>query len=57
MRREIGNKVEIKYTLSNAPEEVPPHKLVRMQAQRFWIERSFQDAKSHAGFDQYQVRG
>jgi len=57
VRREIGNKAEIKYTLSNAPEETPPHKLARMQAQRFWIERSFQDAKSHAGFDQYQVRG
>jgi hypothetical protein len=27
-----------------------------MQAQRFWIERAFQDAKSHIGMAQYQAR-
>ena len=27
-----------------------------MQAQRFWIERAFQDAKSHTGMAQYQAR-
>ncbi len=27
-----------------------------MQAQRFWIERAFQDAKSHVGMAQYQAR-
>jgi hypothetical protein len=27
-----------------------------MQAQRFWIERAFQDAKSHIGVAQYQAR-
>ena len=28
-----------------------------MQAQRFWIERAFQDAKSELGMSQYEVRG
>ncbi len=27
-----------------------------MQAQRFWVERAFQDAKSHVGMAQYQAR-
>ncbi len=27
-----------------------------MQAQRYWIERAFQDAKSHAGLSHYQAR-
>ena len=27
-----------------------------MQSQRFWIESAFQDAKSHLGMAQYQVR-
>jgi SRSO17 transposase len=27
-----------------------------MQAQRFWIERAFQDAKSHVGMALYQAR-
>jgi SRSO17 transposase len=31
-------------------------KLAQMQAQRFWIERAFQDAKSHIGMAQYQAR-
>ena len=28
-----------------------------MQAQRFWIERSFQDAKNHCGMSDHQARG
>src|SRR5437764_7000477 len=28
-----------------------------MQRQRFWIERSFEDAKSESGLADYQVRG
>ena len=28
-----------------------------MQAQRYWIERGFQDAKSELGMAQYEVRG
>ena len=28
-----------------------------MEAQRYWVERSFQDGKSTVGMDEYQVRG
>ena len=32
-------------------------RLAYMQAQRFWIERSFQDAKNQCGMSDYQARG
>jgi SRSO17 transposase len=46
-----------KYSLSNCAKEVAWERLGYMQAQRFWIERSFQDAKSELGMAQYEVRG
>lgn len=45
-----------KYSLSNAPAETSWERLAYMQAQRFWIERAFQDAKSELGLAQYEVR-
>jgi SRSO17 transposase len=56
VRREVDSPGTIKYSLSNAPEETSAKKLARMQSQRFWIERAFQDAKSHIGMAQYQAR-
>jgi SRSO17 transposase len=55
--REIGSPETIKYALSNAPEATSLERLVRMQRQRFWIERSFEDGKSESGLGDYQVRG
>ena len=55
-RREVGSPGTLKYCLSNAPEQTSVRKLTQMQAQRFWIERAFQDAKSHIGMAQYQAR-
>ena len=46
-----------KYSLSNCAKETAWERLGYMQAQRFWIERSFQDAKSELGMAQYEVRG
>jgi len=46
-----------KYSLSNAPADTAWERLAYMQAQRFWIERAFQDAKSELGMAQYEVRG
>jgi SRSO17 transposase len=46
-----------KYSLSNAPASTAWERLAYMQAQRFWIERCFQDAKSELGLAQYEVRG
>ena len=47
----------LKHTLSNAPAGTSLARLARLQGQRYIIERTFQDAKSHAGMAQYQSRG
>jgi SRSO17 transposase len=46
-----------KYSLSNAPADTSWERLAYMQAQRFWIERCFQDAKNELGMAQYELRG
>ncbi len=56
VRRETDSQKTIKYGLANAPSETPPVRLAYMQGQRFFVERSFQDAKETAGMDHYQVR-
>jgi SRSO17 transposase len=49
---------EYKYALSNAAAaEFDLEELVRMQSQRYFVERCFQDAKQEAGMSDYQVRG
>jgi SRSO17 transposase len=55
IRREVKNK-KIKYSLSNAPEGTKLKRLAFMQAQRYWIERVFQDAKNQCGLGEYQAR-
>jgi SRSO17 transposase len=57
VRREVGAPEELKYSLSNAPEKTSLARLAQMQGQRYWVERSFQDAKSQAGLNHYQARG
>lgn len=47
----------IKHSLCNAPADTSLERLARLQGQRYFIERTFQDAKSHAGMAQYQCRG
>ncbi len=54
VRRDGGG--ETKYSISNAPANTSTHRLLYMQGQRHFIERSFQDSKSHLGLDQYQAR-
>ena len=55
--REVSSPGTIKYALSNAPAQTSMKRLVQMQRQRFWIERSFEDGKSESGLADYQVRG
>lgn len=55
--REVSSPETIKYVLSNASGETSLERLVQMQRQRFWIERSFEDGKSESGLADYQVRG
>jgi SRSO17 transposase len=57
VRREVGARDEIKYSLSNAPPHTALVRLAQMQGQRYWVERAFQDGKSQAGLDHYQARG
>jgi SRSO17 transposase len=46
-----------KYSLGNPPADTSWERLAFMQAQRFWIERAFQDAKSELGLADYELRG
>jgi SRSO17 transposase len=48
---------EVKTSLSNAPATATLRQLTKWQAGRYFVERTFQDAKSHAGMGQYQARG
>ena len=48
---------EIKWFLSNAMQGASLTTLVTKHAIRFWIERTFQDAKTSAGMADYQARG
>lgn len=57
VRREVCARDTIKYSLSNAPAETPLERLAFMQGQRYFVERSFQDAKESVGMDHYQIRG
>ncbi|MFH1146403.1 MAG: hypothetical protein V1736_01695 [Pseudomonadota bacterium] len=57
VRREVSIRDTIKHSLSNAPTETPLDRLAFMQGQRYFVERSFQNAKESAGMDQYQIRG
>jgi len=54
IRRET--KKRHNYSLSNAPAETPLHELAWLKCQRYFIERSNQDAKSEAGWDELQAQ-
>lgn len=55
-RREVGAETISHYCLANAPLDTPWQALARVQAQRFFIEHSFREAKSECGMADYQVR-
>ncbi len=46
----------LKFSLSNAPAETSIQRLAYMQGQRYFVERSIQDAKQQGGLGEYQVR-
>jgi SRSO17 transposase len=56
VRREVGADSISHYCLSNAPLDTSWQELARVQAQRFFIEHSFREAKSECGMADYQVR-
>ena len=50
-------KTEMKFALGNVSlEQFKPKEIAYMQAQRFFIEHAFKEAKSVLGLDQYQTR-
>ena len=52
-----GNEA-IKYALCNAqPGKYTAEQIAQMQAQRYFVERSFQECKLDIGMSEYQVRG
>lgn len=57
IRKDVNSPGEIKYCLTNAPETTPLLTLAAMEAQRFFIEHAFEEAKSQVGMAEYQVRG
>ena len=57
VRREVKSEKTIKYSLSNAPIDTPRLRLAQMQGQRYWVERTFEDAKGECGLADYQVLG
>ena len=57
VRREVGSPKTIKYSLCNAPAETPLLQLGQMQGQRYWVERTFEDAKGQCGLADYQALG
>lgn len=48
---------ECKYSVSNEKHTAQKKRLGQMQCERYWVERSFQDAKNSIGMADYQVRG
>lgn len=52
----LGGNPDTKISLTNAPIQTPLKRLGWMQRQRFWVERTFEDAKSECGMADYQVR-
>jgi len=55
IRKDLDDS-NVKYSLCNASPIQTWSKLARMQSERYWIERSFQDAIDLAGMADYQVR-
>lgn len=47
---------EVKYFLSNAPQETPREEILHVAFSRAHIERLFEDAKGQVGWDQSEVR-
>ncbi len=57
IRKSMTSKDEVKYALSNfTKDSKTTQQFAFMQAQRFWIERAFEDIKGELGMSDYQVR-
>jgi SRSO17 transposase len=44
------------YTLLHAPEDAPHERLIAWSCRRYFIERTFEDAKTEIGWDEFQAQ-
>jgi SRSO17 transposase len=56
VRRNVADPSEVKFYLSNAPQEICWNELVRMCGMRWPIETTFEESKGDVGMDHYEVR-
>lgn len=56
IRRSLSDPSDVRYALSNAPEETPTAELVRMLGMRWPVELTFLQGKQEVGMDAYEVR-
>jgi SRSO17 transposase len=56
MRRPVGGEGEVKYYVSNAPEQTPLETLALVSGCRMRVEEYFQDSKTHLGMGHYEGR-
>ena len=47
---------QVKYAISNAPEDIPLQEMIRVSGMRWPIEQCFQEGKSEIGMDHYEHR-
>ena len=54
IRRELSGRLT--YTLLNGAADLPPRTLIERSCLRYFVERTFQDAKSEIGWDEFQAQ-
>jgi SRSO17 transposase len=57
VRRSLTQEPEVKYHRSNAPREIPLHRLAQQRALRWTIEEDIKAGKGQCGLDEYETRG
>jgi SRSO17 transposase len=56
IRRNVADPSDVRFYLSNAPEEVALAELARMVGVRWPVELAFEEGKGEVGMDHYEVR-
>jgi SRSO17 transposase len=55
-RKTNGTTYELRYFMSNMPQEMPTLEIVRLFHERFWIEQGYQQLKEELGLDHHEGR-